>query len=207
MNKSFKIGTIVLIGIFFQLALQFLVIRFFGFGEVTDVYIAAQAVPGVIGAVLITALQSVWLPRLSTLPGGSKAWQGEHVIAQSQSLFLGGAVLVTLAMTIMLWLPLVFPNFSVQQIQTATSFSLILLLATLFNIQSGLLIISLRAQDKFILAESISTIGSLFSLVGAYYALPIWGIFSIVWVVLIRSILVYLIQMHIANWPSISFSK
>jgi len=190
-----------------QLLTHLLVVRIIGVGADTDAYIAAQAVPSVLGAIVITALQSVWLPRLAVLSGDMVAWRHEQSIAQGQGGILGGGLLLLFGVTITWWLPLLYAGFTVQQQQTTIELCLVMLVGAGFNTQSALLTIALRARDRFVSAEWISLVGILFSIIAMYIALPIWGLAAAVWISLLRAIVVYLALMHLASWPPLSFIK
>ncbi len=186
---------------------QLLVIRIVGVGPDTDAYIAAQAVPSVLVAIITTALQSVWLPRLAVLSGDVVAWRQEQSIAQGQAALLGGGLILLVGLSIALWQPLLYPGLGAQQQQIAMEFSLVMLLAAAFNSQSTLLAVALRARNRFLAAEFTALLGTLLSLVAMYFALPVWGLVVAVWIALARAILVYVVQLGLANWPPVSFKK
>ncbi len=186
---------------------QLMVIRIVGVGPDSDAYIAAQAVPSVLFAIVITALQSVWLPRLAVLTGDVAAWQQEQSIARGQAGLLGGGLILFVGSTIQFWLPLLFPGFDSQQQQNTAGFCIVLLLAAAFNTQSAVLTVALRARNRFLTAEIIALLGTLLSLAAIYFALPVWGVAAAVWIGLARSILVYGAQMSFANWPPLSLTK
>jgi putative peptidoglycan lipid II flippase len=207
MNLRFNIAIVITMQIVASTFTQFYIIRVIGLGADTDIYIASLAVPAVIAAVITTSLQNVWLPRLSIFSDNLTAWRSEQAIAQGQAALLGIGLFLLLSSTMSLWLPLLFPTFSPQQQQTALVYSFLLLLAGVFNTQSALLIIALRAIDRFVVSEVIVLIASLISLVILYFAIPEWGLLAVVWLALVRSILVYIVQLYFAKWPSISLNK
>lgn len=65
MKKSITIAMVMGIQILFSLGMQILIIRKMGAGVNTDAFIAAQAVPAFIIAIVITPLQSLWQPHMS----------------------------------------------------------------------------------------------------------------------------------------------
>ena len=207
MKQSLYIGMVVSMQLVASLFIQLLVIRVIGVGAETDAYIAAQAVPSVLGAIIITALQSVWLPRFSVLSNDLTAWRLEQAIAQGQAALLGGGLFLLIAFSAPVWLSLLFPGFDHAQQQDALNYSYVLLMSTAFNTQSALLTVALRSRDRFIAAEVIALLGTLFSLVVLYFVLPVWGLLAAVWVTLLRSILVYITQLNLAKWPPISLRK
>lgn len=207
MKQAFSIGTVVGLQLLATLLTQLLVIRIVGLGPDTDAYIAAQTVPAVIVAIITTALQSVWLPRLAVMTDDLVAWRQEQSIAQGQAGLLGGGLLLFVGGSLPFWLPLLFPGFDGLQKQAAMFFCLVLLVAAAFNTQSAILTVALRARNRFMAAEVIALLGTVLSLAAMYFALPLWGLTAAVWIGLVRSILVYGAQMSLANWPPLSFAK
>ena len=204
MRQSFIIGIVVCAQLSASLVFQVLIIRFFGVGAETDSYIAAQTVPLVLVAIIITAFQSVWLPRLSLLADDFAAWRSEQAIAQGQVALLGCSVLLLVAFGAPIWLRLLFPGLDSVQQQSALVYTYILLAAGVFNIQSALLTVALRAYGRFVIAESTTLLGIFASLVCLYFLLPVGGMLAVVWIIFVRSVVTYLLQLHLASWPSIS---
>lgn len=207
MNLRFNIAIVISMQIIASTLTQFYIIRVIGIGAETDIYIASMAIPTVVAAILITALQNIWLPRLSIYSDNLEAWRSEQAIAQGQGALLGIGIFILLFPTISIWFPLIFPGLSPEQYQTAIKYSFFLMFAVIFNIQSALLVAALRAIDRFMVSELIILIGTLISLVILYFILPKWGFMAVVWLALIRSILVYIVQLYFAKWPSISVRR
>ncbi len=207
MKQAFSIGTVVGLQLLATLLTQLLVIRIVGLGPDTDAYIAAQTIPAVIVAIITTALQSVWLPRLAVMTGDLVAWREEQSIAQGQAGLLGGGLLLFVGGSLPFWLPLLFPGFDGLQKQAAMFFCLVMLVAAAFNTQSAILTVALRARNRFMSAEIIALLGTVLSLAAMYLALPLWGLTAAVWIGLARSVMVYGAQMSLANWPPLSFTK
>jgi len=207
MNQAFGIGAAVGLQLLATLFTQLLVIRVVGLGPDTDAYIAAQTVPAVIVAIITTALQSVWLPRLAVITDNLVTWRQDQSIAQGQAGLLGGGLLFFVGVSLPFWLPLIFPGFDGLQKESAKFYCLVLLVAAAFNTQSAILTVALRASNRFMVAEVIALLGTVLSLSAMYFALPLWGLTAAVWIGLARSVLVYIAQMSLANWPPISFKK
>lgn len=189
------------------LLIQLIVIRVIGVGPETDVFVASQAVPVVISSIVVSALQSVWLPRLAVFSGDIHKWKNEQSIAQGQASLLGGGLFLLVGFLAPWWLQLLYPGFSEQQLHVAVVYSIILLLAAAINTQSALLTIALRAKNRFLIAEVTVLIATIFSVLAMYHALPIWGLVAAVWIILLRAILVYVVQLYLAEWPPISLFK
>lgn len=207
LNHSLHIGALVALQLVFMIASQLLIVRFSGAGTITDSYIAAQTIPSVIISIITSVLQSVWLPRLSSTSKDATCWMGEQSKALGQAGIVSlGAVLLVIV-TMLHWLDFLFPGFTKAQLQITAYFADLLLLASLFNIQSAILTLSLRTKGLFISAEMINLSGVVISLIAIFYALPIWGLVSAAWITVIRSVFVYIFQLKLAKWPCMSFSE
>lgn len=204
MKQSFYISVVVAIQLIATFATQLIIVRLVGVGPETDAYIATQAVPSVLATIIISALQSVWLPRMSVLSHDATAWRVEQAGAQGQALIMAVGVLCFVWVGAAWWQPIFFPGLNAAQLHSAYLFSGPLFIAAGVNIQSALLTIALRARDRFLIAEVVAMIGTLLSLVLIMLTLPRWGLQIVPWVVAVRAITVYLVQMDLADWPAIN---
>lgn len=195
MKQSLLIGIIVFIQLTATFTTQLIIIRVIGVGAETDSYMAAQAIPAVISAVLMSALQSVWLPRLSASSDNEKQWRKVLSIALGQGVILAIAVIVIIIATINIWINWLFPVFTENQLKHTNIYIVILSISALFTIQSAQLTIALRTKGKFYLAESINAIGIIASLIVVYWAAPLYGLFAIAVIALIRSVIIFSAQM------------
>ncbi len=202
MKQGVVIGIVVTMQFLATIAMQLLVIRLVGIGSETDAYIAAQAVPSVVVAVTVAALQTAWLPRFSVLLDDHPAWLKSLAVARGQAVLLGGGLITVMIALSPVWLPLLLPGFNENQLAKAFLFSTPLLIAAFFNIQSTLLAIALRAKNRFVISEWVSLCAAILSLIVAAKLLPIWGIESVVWVTLIRALGIYFAQLAFASFPS-----
>ena len=201
MNKGISIAVVVSMQLVGLLLFQLFIVRFVGVGPETDAYIAANAVPSVLNAIVGSSMASVWLVRLSLLNRNIAAWRMEQSLAQGQGLILGGTLVTLLMVTATGWVPLLYPGFTAELYRKTVEFSFVLLGATVLNTQTTLLTVALRARDRFLMAEVISLFGTLTALLANLVLLPIWGLWAAVWIWFARSIVIYLMQMHIADWP------
>lgn len=206
-KQSIVIGSVVSTQLLAQFVAQLMVIRIVGVGAATDVYLAAQAMPLVVGSIVTVALQSVWLPRLAVSVGDEQAWRREQAIAFGQSAVAGLAFALVLGSTGMWWIPVLYPGFTGEQVQATAYYSIVFLAGAFFNLQSGLLTAALRAKGRFIAAELAALFGTLVSLGALVVLLPRWGIMAGVWVSLFRAVVIYFAQMHLAHWPQISMAQ
>lgn len=203
--QTLKIGLIVSLQTILQIIFQIIIIRKFGIGKDSDVYIASQTMPLIISSIITASLQSVWMPRFVKGIDDNK-WDKEIEISQGQSAIISFVIILTLALSINFWLPLSNPGFSSSQIRDTKFFSIILLITTAFSNQSSILTIALRSKNKFILAELVT----LFSLLISFFLILVIkcnNIFFLILILLTRSILTYLLHMHLSNWPKLSIVK
>jgi putative peptidoglycan lipid II flippase len=182
---------------------QLVIVRIVGVGPDTDAYFAAQAVPSVLSAIIISALQSVWLPRMSLLANNISAWRVEQAGAQGQAFVMGAVVLSLVWLGSVWWQPILFTGLSAQQLQSVYLFAGPLFIAAALNTQSALLTIALRARDRFLVAEVIAMVGTVISLAAIAIALPRWGLVIVPWIAAGRAFVVYIIQLGLAGWPKI----
>ena len=207
MKQGVLIGVVVTVQLLATIITQLFIIKIVGVGDETDAYVLALAMPSVLVAIITAALQSVWLPRLAVLVDKSSAWDEAQSIAQGQAILLGTGTILAVAILLPIWVPLMFSRLGYDQLQIVILFSLPLLLAAIFNIQSAVLTVGLRARNRFLAAELIAMIGSLLSLVIILKLLPESGLELVVWIALLRAAGVYVSQLWLSGWPTISFIK
>jgi peptidoglycan biosynthesis protein MviN/MurJ (putative lipid II flippase) len=200
MVNSLMIACLASLQLIGLLVFQLLVIRLVGVGPEMDVYFAAQALPSVINSIIGSSLQSVWLARLSVVPKYDYSWQLEQSLAQGQGLIVSGVVASVLIISSSIWIPLLYPGFNSNQHQNAIAFSVVFICITIINTQSILLTAALRASNRFLSAEIISLLGTSIALIGCLIFIPNYGIWAAVWIWLLRSLIIYILQMHIAGW-------
>ena len=94
MKQSLIIGILSLIQIAAAFFLNIIVLRIFGINGETDAYIAAQVVPLIIIGIIISALNSVWLPKLSA--NSTNLYNWKFVLSKS----LGQAFLISIILSI-----------------------------------------------------------------------------------------------------------
>lgn len=207
MKQSLYIGILVALQLVGALIIQLMVLKTVGLGVNTDSFTAAQAVPMVVSAILAVSLQSFWFPRFSRHSSNDAVFLTELGIAQGQALISACAFLILLSLSASIWVSLIFPGFQKEQVYIVEHFTRILLIATIFNTLSGLLSLALKAKNRFLASELIAVLGTLFSIAAVYFVVPVYGVSAAVWILLIRSLLVYIIYMYLFNWPLISLVK
>jgi putative peptidoglycan lipid II flippase len=205
MRTPITLGIFAALQIIAGLCSQLIVLRYLGIGWQTDAYIAAQAVPTMITAIVAASLQNLWLPRFSRAAESSSVWKCELGIAQGQTVKLMLVLILPLLVTTGLWVKIAFPGFSVPQQELFFQVCGPLLLAAGFRALEGVLTAALRSREYFILPESLSLTGSLVALVGIAILVPLLGIAVAAWLVLVRNIVVVLILQYVAQFPQIRF--
>jgi putative peptidoglycan lipid II flippase len=205
MPQSFYISVVVAMQLIAAFATQLIIVRLVGIGPDTDAYIAAQAVPSVLSAIIISALQSVWLPRISVLSHNLTAWRIEQAMAQGQAFIMGAGLLCIVWFSTTWWQPILFSGLSTAQLHSASLFAGPMFIAAALSTQSALLTIALHTRDRFLVAEVVAMAGTVVSLILVTIALPRWGLEIVPWIVAGRALAVYLVQMGLADWPAVNF--
>lgn len=194
------VATIVSAQLICQVAMQLLVVRMAGVGGATDTYLAAQAVPLALAAVLVSALQSAWLPRFSDFTEGPK-WTEQLASAQAQAILLSGGVALAIGVAAPCWLPLLYPSFSTSQYSEALLYTTALLFGLILTTHSSILLAALRVRGQHIAAELIALTGAVVAVIATYYAVAAFGILGAVVVQVLRSGLVVALQLWLSDWP------
>lgn len=173
------------------LLLQLLLLRLLGAGQETDAYIAAQAVPMALFAVLSVSLQSVWQPRLALACEDPVRWNQEQGLAQGQTFLCFGLPSALLWATGNLWIPIVFPGLSAAQIETVAELNGLLLLAGMLNGHVSLLVTAFRAQRRYLIGEIVSLFGYGVALGLIVSLVPVHGVAAAAWAMLGKALLAY----------------
>ena len=204
MRQGLYISVVVVLQLIAAFAIQLTIFRLVGIGPETDAYIAAQTVPSVLSAIIISALQSVWLPRMTVFSHDATAWRIEQAGAQGQVFIMGACAYFVIWLGAAWWQPILFPGLSAEQLHSAYLFAGPLFIAAAIDIQSALLTIALRSRNRFLVAEVVAMVGALVSLVLIVKVFPLWGLEAVPWIVAIRAIVVYLVHLNLADWPGIN---
>jgi putative peptidoglycan lipid II flippase len=188
MRVGLSLGAIAALQIIASLAAQLMVLRIVGVGWQTDAYIAAQAVPLVLLAVLSGSLQHVWQPRLALAALDRDRWSHEQSTAQGQVLLAYGTTALGLALSALIWTPWLFPGFEANQQRLAASLALPLFAASALNCHSAVTATALRATDRFVTAEATPFAGTILSLGLILLLVPRWGVDGAAWAALTRAV-------------------
>lgn len=201
MKLNLSIGALVALQLAAGLALQLTVLAIIGIGPKTDAFIAAQAIPLVLFAVLAASLQNVWQPRLSRASSNPSEWRAMQSVAQGQALLLFGATAGLLVVTAGWWAAALFPGIGEPERSMTIQMSRMLLIGALFNGHAALLTVAQRARSRFVVAEATTLAGALLAIPAAWLLVPRFGIEAAAWVSLGRSGMVCVALYQLAERP------
>lgn len=205
MRISLTLGLLAALQLVVALASQLIILRTVGIGWQTDAYIAAQAVPLIITAVVAASLQNLWLPRFSRAAEDAYTWSSELGIALGQTLKVMLILTLPLCAASSLWAPVAFPGFSVSQQKLLVEAGNLLFVAAGLKALEGLLTVALRSTDRFILPEALSLITSLAVLAGIAMLVPDFGVIAAAWLSVVRGFIVVSILLLKVEFPKIRF--
>lgn len=174
-----------------QVVFQLTVLAGVGVGVVSDVFIAAQAVPAVMTAVLAGALQAVWQPLLAVAHGQRALWSELQRSAHAQALLACGGVAAVLALTAPAWAPALYAGLPPEARQTVVELTPWLLLAAVLQGATAVLTVAERGRDHLVLPEALSLGAALLALVAAVPAVAAWGVPGAAGVIVGRSLLTW----------------
>jgi peptidoglycan biosynthesis protein MviN/MurJ (putative lipid II flippase) len=180
---------------------QLVVMRIVGIGWQTDAYIAAQAIPMILMAVVAASLQSLWLPRFGHAADSESSSSSELAIAQGQTLKVMLFLILLFWASSEVWVPVAFPGFSDLQRDFVVHISAPLFVAAGFNSLSGIFIAALRARDRFIVPEALSLATLLVSLVGILLLVPYYGVTAAAWISAVRGLFLLLMLQFVVRSP------
>jgi putative peptidoglycan lipid II flippase len=198
---NISLGALAAMQLVASLIGQLAILRIVGIGVASDAYIAAQAVPVVLAALIAASLQSLWLPRLARAAGNAPLLRTEQGIAQGQTLKVLLGISLPLWIASPLWVRWAFPGFSDGQLAQVVTLGGPLLAAGVLNGQSILLTVGLRAQKRFIGPELVSLGGTLVMIAVIVWLVPLFGISAAPWITFARAAGVYGIQLVQAGRP------
>ncbi len=206
MQTPLTLGLLAALQLLFALAGQLIVLRIVGIGWQTDAYVAAQAVPMLLTAVVAASLQSLWLPRFARAAENASVWIAELGMAQGQILKVMLSLALPLGASSSLWSPLFYPGFSGDQHELVVQIVAPLFAAAGFNALAGIITAALRAREKYILPEALSLLASIVTLGGIVIMVPHYGVTAAAWLSAARGFLVLLGLLTAAHWPRFRLS-
>ncbi|RYH28967.1 MAG: hypothetical protein EON54_22900, partial [Alcaligenaceae bacterium] len=175
------------------IAFQFLVLNLVGVGEESDAFIAAQAVPAVLTAVLVMSLQSIWQPRLAVSAQDVPRWRRDHEIAHAQALLFFSAMACLLSITMPIWIPMIYAGLIPNAQKMVTELTPFFLGAGVLNCASATLTTAQRGRDRLISSDVVLAGGTLISLAVAAPVVSSWGIAGVAYLIAARALATWLI--------------
>lgn len=207
MKQSLILTVFGIIQLIAGFSINILIIRIFGVGNATDAFIAGQVLPALIFSLVISALNSVWLPRLSSEISNLEIWKNilSKSLGQCTAIFLSISIFIVLFSKYFFFI--VFPGFSSVQLDYVFNYTCVFLGSTFFTLLSNQLMNALRTLNRYYTVELISLFGSISILPIIYFYGPKNNLIFISFVMLLRSMIVFFFQMHFAGWPKILIIK
>lgn len=207
MKLTLSLGALAALQLLASVVLQLLVLTIVGAGPGTDAFVAAQALPQVLLAVLSVSMQSVWQPRFAVLANDIAAWRAAQCAAQGQSLMLFGSVALVVLASAGFWVPGLFPGFSSAQRELTVAMTLPLIAGAVLSGHAALLTTALRARDRFLTAEVTAVAGALCALALIVVTVPRYGVIAAAWVNLARALLTSCALFLLADRPHPSLAS
>jgi putative peptidoglycan lipid II flippase len=198
---TLSLGALATLQLLANVALQLLVLTIVGAGPETDAFVAAQALPQVLLAVLAVSMQSVWQPRLAVLATNLAAWKDAQRAAQGQALLLFGGAAVGAVASAELWVHGLFPGLSAGQRAMTVTLVLPMIAGAALSGHAALLTTALRAREQFIRAEAVALAGSVFAVGLIIATVPRYGVVAAAWANLARAALVSAVLFVLAQCP------
>jgi len=188
---NLSIGALAAAQIVLNLSAYLLVVRIIGVGSVTDAYIAAQAVPALLIAIVGVSLQNVWLPRFTQAAERPDLWREAIEVAQGQALKLVVVVALAIGLTAPAWIRAYLPGFSTESRQLVLWILIPSLIAAAVGTQASVLVAAMRASGRLRESELIAFFSLLFSTGLIAVLLPRFGILVVPLVAVGRAVLSY----------------
>ena len=178
-------------------------IRLYGIGRETDAFVASQSIPQVITSIVVSALNSVWLPKLSANCANLKKWNFVLSKSLGQALFISAGFSLLMLPVLKPLVNITFPGFNEIQEQQAFYFVMMFIVSMNFTILSSQLANALRTLNQFYHVEMINFLGSVLVLPIIYFISPYYGLMAISLILMIQSVFVFIVQLKYSKWPSI----
>lgn len=207
MKLGISLGALAGLQLLASLALQLVVLRLVGAGALTDAYMAAQTLPILLVAVLATPLQALWQPRLAVAASGRAQWRAQQGLAQTQVLWLVGGTALAAAASAPQWLPRLFPGLPVSTHSVAVDITRVLCVGALLNSHALLLTVALRAQERLVIAEVVTTAGALAAVAAAVSLVPQTGVMGAAYIGAARAAVVCAVLYFLADRPLLASAR
>lgn len=202
---SLSLGALAAAQIVLSLISQLLIMRIVGVGSVTDAYIAAQAIPLLLTAIIGVSLQNIWLPRFTLVAHRRGEWTEAIAIAQGQTLKLVLVVTFAIGATSPVWVEFYVPGFAPALHEL---FLLILfpsLAAAAVGTQANVLVAAMRAAGNLRQSEAIALLSLGCSTALIAVLLPRFGILVVPLIAVARMVFFYCALLIQTGRPGLVF--
>ena len=186
-KQEIQIGFLSLINILIAFYIQSYTFKCLGPGVETDALFASMTAPQLVISIVCGSLMNVLVPILSC-----EDEDGFYNIVWLTIFIVGGLFIVLALLLLTLapwWVSLTVPGFTDGgKILTLelTKFQLVTMVLTAVN---TIQISALQSRNRFIYIELVIAINSFISFLIISFTLPIYGVFSVVWVISFRAII------------------
>lgn len=203
-RKLLLLITTVISQIVVLIFVQLILVRHLGANKAADVYFASFTVPLFVSTIINSALQAVWLPRLSALFSSNDDWNTKKSEALGQSLIIGILGYILSVLIIVLVGKIIFLGFDEEQHNQLLIYSIIISAIVIFNSISNVCFSVVRSAGRFLAVEILELMINLVYLAGIFYASVYCGILFLVWLYLFRSILITAVYIMMTGFPKFS---
>ena len=194
----------------FQLLLgvvtQFFVIKTLGVGETSDVFMLLLIIPGFFTAIFVSTFQAVYFSKLSINFNNKSIWYKYlfDMCKKVSIVYIGFSFLLFIPIYL-LSIPL-FPNLSEQQNALFFKYFWLFIINGLFATYGVLLNLACKSLERFLMADVMMLIGSLFTLLMIVFMLESHGFGVLVFAYLFGSLLSFLLLLWMIKGGILSFS-
>ena len=199
---SFSIGALAAAQIGLSLVAQLLVFRLVGVGTTTDAYVAAQAIPALITAIVGVSLQNLWLPRFARNADQPQAWKACLASAQGQAVKIVLALSLSLGLSAPWWLGWYLPSFTADMRELFLWILVPSLVAAAVGTQLSVLVAAMRAKNRLRRAEGLALLCMAGSTALIAWLVPHLGILVVPLIAIGRMASLYVLLLSHTGWPS-----
>lgn len=202
---SLSVGALAAAQIGLSLVTQLLVLRFVGIGTTTDAYVAAQAIPALITAIVGVSLQNLWLPRFSRIAEQPRAWRDCIADAQGQAVKIALALSLAIGLTAPWWIRWYLPSFSAELRELFLWILAPSLLAAAIGTQLSVLVAAMRAKNRLRRSEGLALLCLAAATALTAWLVPRFGILVVPLIAIGRMVGLYVLLLLHTGWPGFSF--
>ena len=207
LKKSLFLAIFGIIQILLGFLTNILIVRFYGVGIETDIFLVSQTLPQIITSIVVSTLNSVWLTNLSAQKFSKIKWN--YILSKS----LGQATVISIfisTLILILLKPLnylFFNGFDELQRNKIAIYTSVFLLMMVFNILSSQLVNAFRTKNEFFYVEVINIIFSILILPIIIFIYKTKSLFFFSLLLCLKSFLILFFQMKFLKWPKINIIK